>query len=221
MNRRIGCGSAALALVALVILGGVLFGQANQLSGAGQERQRLEAQEWKERAEAERGALIFWQWAWRVVLVLGGLGALAVALLWGMRQALTIAPNRQGIFPFLLGRVGKAWVIHDPNRAMASTTIIGPGAQLADQVTVTHALPAGLEADQLQVTGRAQAVQALAAVASGERDERDELAGAVLGVDQPLITRPLPPVTRSPWEPSHIERLLIESGVIEGGDYEE
>ena len=84
-----------------LIIGALLFGKLTSLSPAEQERQRIENRELEERLELERPMVLFWSWAWRVVIVLGGLGALGVALVWGIRMALTIAPNRKGIFPLL------------------------------------------------------------------------------------------------------------------------
>jgi hypothetical protein len=209
----------ALILVSVLscALGSLFFGRVSELSSAAQERQRLEAQEWKERAEAERPTQLFWAWSKRALMTLTFLAALIVVSLFGMRYALTIAPNRQGIFPLLLGRAKGSWAVFDPNRSPTAVTLIGDNVP-----KVTHALPAGTESAQAQITSQAQMVQLTAAAVSGEGETEKKARELVsgLGGRTGLLTKPLPPVHRSALEPSHVERLLIEAGEIEEADYE-
>jgi hypothetical protein len=218
MSRTIWYIVLLTVLLGLVI-GALLFGKLTSLSPAEQERQRIENRELEERLELERPMVFFWSWAWRVVIVLGGLGALGVALVWGVRMALTIAPNRKGIFPLLLGRVGKAWVIHDPNRALAGTNLIPVGPDKTPHFI--PALPEGLEREQVQITSQAQMVQGVAAAANGEenRGRIGALTDVVLGQSNKL-SRPHPKPQRSPWQTSHIKQLLLESGALQEEDYD-
>jgi hypothetical protein len=100
-----------------------------------------------------------------------------------------------------------------------TATTIYTTPELAESVTVIPVLPPGREGEQSQVTGRAQAVQALAAIASGNGGggRSGELMAGVLGAAQKLAP-PHPQPRRSPWESSHVERLLIESGALDVDD---
>jgi len=133
-------------------------------------------------------------------------GGIAVVLIYSLRRAVTIYPNHQGQFPLLLGRSKdkegkKAWLIADPNRSVSSVTAIGKG-----EPQVTHYLPEG----QAQATSQAQMVQLAAAISSSEsQPETHALVG------RRMMGRALPRVESAPWEPSHVERLLTESGELE------
>lgn len=216
-RRFLPTNAMVLALLLVMILsctvGASIFGKLNELSPAAQERQRLEAQEWKERAEAERPVRLFWAWVQVVLAALIIVGVVLVAILYGVRKALTIAPDERGIFPMLLGRVDSAWVVHNQNKELAATTSIGPG-----DVRVIHHLPPGMETQQVQITSQAQAIQALAAAAASSSEgsagqKARELVSSLVSASQ--LTKPLPAVRRSPWESSHVERLLIEAGELE------
>jgi hypothetical protein len=198
-----------LIAVLACFLGAAVLGEATDLTPAGQERQRVELEQWEMQQEAERPARVFEAWGLRVVLILALIGAVAVGTLYGMRWALTISPNQQGIFPLLLGRVGQAWVVHDPNRSVSAVTAMG------GEPPVTHYLPPGQE----QVTGQAQAIQLAAALASGDQAQkrRQNTASALMNASQRMLARPAPPVEKAKWEPGHIEQLLIESGQLEDG----
>ena len=142
--------------------GALLFGKVGDLSPAVQERQRLEAQEWKERAEAERGAYVFWAWALRVALALTLVGAVLVAITYGLRRASEIRPDSAGLFPVVRVKVGKALLLHDPNRSVTPITLYAPAA-FASQISVVSVPSSGAEAQE-RTTARAQVVQLAAAV---------------------------------------------------------
>ena len=229
MRRILPSNAMVLALLLVAILAMALGSNLDNLSTAKQERIRTETEQWEKQQEAERPAKVFWAWAQRFILGVSVLllvvAVISVGWLYGIRRAVTIGADKRGLFPLLLGRlpvkdgdgqtVGRAWVVHDPNRALGATTSLG------DKVDVMAHTPAGLEREQLRITSQAQSVQALAAVASGEAggNRAGELVSGVIGTAHQLA-RPLPDVKRSPWEPSHIERLLIEAGEMEGADYE-
>jgi hypothetical protein len=134
------------------------------------------------------------------------LQTIRLLLAWGWRKATTVYPNQQGIFPLVIIRDSwKRLTYYDANRDVGAVTTIEDGKP-------THYLPPG----QAQVTGQAQMVQLAAAVSSGERgQEANALAG------RRLMGRPLPQVERAPWTPSHVERLLIESGELEDVHYDQ
>ena len=138
-----------------------------------------------------------------VLITLAGLGWGGVR--WVNRRADTVYPDRAGLYPIREGHIGGAKVFHDPNRAVTGSTVYASGEP---QIEVRHPLPEGQAYAQHQVTGQAQAAQALRAAVSGtmpfpagERPPIDAL------LDRRL-SRPLPEVKALEWEPSHIERLL-------------
>ena len=144
-----------------------------------------------------------------MLLTLGGLGWGAVR--WLHRRVDTVYPNDAGLYPIREGRVGRARVLHDPNRAPTATTVYAAG----QPVHVEHALPEGEAYLQGQVTGQAQAAQAIRAAVSGGRSLP---AGGSLPASTfagRRVSRPLPDVVSLDLEPSHVERLLIAP---EGGD---
>jgi hypothetical protein len=216
MNRRTDARLILALIILSAVLGAVLWRGRPDLTAAERERERI-----KNEALAEKLAIDIRQkqtlsnWIVVAKVAAGGLalvavtGAVVVALAFGVRLALTIAPNRQGIFPLIMGRLKGSWVVYDANRSPSAVTSIGDG-----KPQVTYSLPEGM--DQARITAQAQAVQALAAVASGEQggSKAGELVSGVMGQSSQL-GRPLPDVQKSPWEPSHIERLLIESGMLE------
>jgi hypothetical protein len=143
---------------------------------------------------------------------LGGLGWGAVR--WLNSRADTVYPDRSGLYPIREGRVGRSVVFHDPNRTLTGSTVYATGEQ---RITVQHALPGGRIDVQQQVTGQAQAAQALrasvsgsAALPSGRTAPRDLF-------ERSALSRPLPEVKELDLEPSHIERLLLEDGDVEQG----
>ncbi len=173
------------------------------------------------------GELLSFAWfLFRVTLMALIIVALAVGLwvtyLFVERKASTVYPNQKGVYPVLKLRVGRAAVLHDPNRATTATTVYTT-PELAENVQVVPVLAPGTEAEQAVVTGRAQAVQALAAISGGPQDvrRRREDVGQILGLetgDGNLAAKPLPPVTRSGLRSSHVERLLLENGALEDSD---
>ena len=155
--------------------------------------------------------------AFRVLLGLvalfttGGLGWGAVR--WLNRRADTVYADRSGLYPIREGRVGHAKVFHDPNRTLSGTTVYASGHET---VSVRHPVPAGRLDVQQQVTGQAQATQALRAAVSGSAIQRglpsDLLHQSRDLLGQSSMARPLPQVKELDVEPMHIERLLLADG---------
>jgi len=149
------------------------------------------------------------------------LGALLLATLcglgWGLvrwihRRADTVYPDASGLYPLRETRVGGARIFHDPNRTLTGTTVYATGAS---QLLVRHAVPEGRPDLQARVTGQAQAAQALrAAVSSG--GSLPSAQGLPPQAFNCSVARPLPEVQELPYEPSHIERLLLEDGEAAG-----
>jgi hypothetical protein len=155
------------------------------------------------------------QVAFRVLLglvllfTMGGLGWGAVR--WLNRRAATVYPDAAGLYPIREGRVGRAKVFHDPNRIPTGTTVYAPGHQA---INVQHPLAQGRMDVQRQVTGQAQATQALRAAVSGPSSLPP---GQVLPLDlgdERRTSRPLPEVRELAYEPSHIQRLLLQDGQV-------
>jgi hypothetical protein len=144
-----------------------------------------------------------------ILVLLGGLGWGGVR--WLHRRANTVYPDRSGLYPIREERFGRAKVFHDPNRTLGGSTVYASGVQDLD---VHHAIPEGHEDAQRQITGQAQAAQALRAAASGAfpLPEKQNLPIGML--DERSLARPLPEVKALPWEPSHIERLLLKDGNV-------
>jgi len=147
---------ASAVMLALVL--GMLI--AGAFRGTDRERARIEnaARADKLAVEvAQKRTLSSWIVAGKIALGAVSLASLAlgvsVAGAYGLRKALTVGPNDAGLFPLLLGRIGGAWVVHDPNRAMGAVTSMGGAVQ------VQQLLAPG----QLTVTTQAQMVQATAA----------------------------------------------------------
>ena len=194
-----------LLLIAVAVGLGLWLGSARQTPAYRAERAVMNL-------EMARTLLPF-KVAFRVLLglvtlfTLGGLGWGAVR--WLNHRADTVYPDRAGLYPIREGRVGQAKVFHDPNRTLTGTTVYAAGERA---ISVQHALPAGRIDVQQQVTGQAQAAQALRAVVSGNVTVP---AGRAIPRDvfeRQGLSRPLPEVNELDLEPSHIERLLIEDG---------
>ena len=162
-------------------------------------------------------ALLPYRLAFRValgvllLLTLGGLGWGTVR--WLHRRVDTVYPDDAGLYPIRERRIGRARVFHDPNRAPTATTVYVTGQP---GLRVEHALPEeGGAYVQGQVTGQAQAAQAIRAAVSGGGSVPfgpGFSAGAFAGR---RVSRPLPEVKPLDLELSHVERLLIAP---EGGD---
>jgi hypothetical protein len=205
---------AALALILLLslALGALVVNHLRANSPAEQAWERAKLSAWQRQQEAERPARVFWAWAWRVLAVLAGLGALLVGTLYGLRYVLTIQPNHHGLYPLLMQRLGGAWVIYDPNRALTAT-VVGTATQAPERVHISYPLPPGLEEAQTRVTAQAQRVQGLAAL--HPRPQRTGLdphrARALLsGImdNGELLTRGMPSVKRSRYTPGQVQGLL-------------
>lgn len=198
-------------LLFIVILTAAAVGVGLWLGSSGRPPTPYQVERASMSLEMARTMLPF-QIAFRVLLglvalfTLGGLGWGAVR--WLNRRADTVYPDRSGLYPIREGRVGQAKVFHDPNRTLTGTTVYATGEQ---RVTVEHPLPEGRLDVQQQVTGQAQAAQALRAAVSGASLP----AGQTMPRDmfeRPGLSRPLPEVRELDLEPSHIERLLLEDG---------
>ena len=196
---------ALLVLIAAAVGLGLWLGSARQTPAYRAERASVSL-------ELARTMVPF-QIALRVLLGLvalgtcGGLGWGAVR--WLNRRADTVYPDRAGLYPIREGRVGQAKVFHDPNRTLTGTTVYAEGEQ---RITVQQPLPEGRLDVQQQVTGQAQAAQALRASVSGPTTLP---AGQTMPRDlfeRAAHTRALPEVKELELEPSHIERLLLEDG---------
>jgi hypothetical protein len=163
-------------------------------------------------------AMVPFQIAFRVFLggvvlfTIAGLGWGAVR--WLNHRISTLYPNHAGLYPIREERIGQARVYHDPNRTVTGTTVYASTAadgRPLSPLAVQHPLPPGQEAAQWQVTGQAQATQALRAAVSGSMPlPPGQLAGDLF--DQRRLSRPLPEVKQLELEPMHIERLLLENG---------
>lgn len=157
--------------------------------------------------------LMPFQIAFRVLLggvflfTLGGMGWGIVR--WINHRVNTLYPNQAGLYPVREEIVGRAKVYHDPNRAPTATTVYANGLP---GVTVQHPLPAGQAAAQFQVTGQAQATQALRAAVSGYASLPSAGPVSTDMFGQNRLATPLPEVKMLDLEPSHIERLLLETG---------
>ena len=142
-----------------------------------------------------------------LLLTLGGLGWGTVR--WLHRRVDTVYPDDAGLYPIRERRIGRARVFHDPNRAPTATTVYVTGQP---GLRVEHGLPEGGAYVQGQVTGQAQAAQAIRAAVSGGGPVPFGprfSAGAFAGR---RVSCPLPEVKPLDLEPSHVERLLIVDG---------
>jgi hypothetical protein len=151
-----------------------------------------------------------------LLLTLGGLGWGTVR--WLHRRVDTVYPNDAGLYPVRERRIGRARVFHDPNRAPTATTVYvtgQPEQRIEQCVRVEHGLPEGGAYLQGQVTGQAQAAQAIRAAVSGGGAVPFGPRFPASGESARRVSRPLPEVVRLDLEPSHVERLLIAP---EGGD---
>jgi S-DNA-T family DNA segregation ATPase FtsK/SpoIIIE len=145
------------------------YGKAQQAKIEAQTRQWELDQERKRQEEIDRSDLEKFLWFARealgTIVIFGAVVAVVlVGAVYGLRKAATIAPDERGLFPFILGRSGGAWVVIDPNRQISSVTTVGSG-----QVPVNQHLQDGLELAQVAVTSQAQRVQLEAARASAWR----------------------------------------------------
>ena len=194
------------------------------------ERQLLQAQADKAQADAEatRNALpaatlrnmLLYTGVGVSVLVLA-VGSAFAAVAWLNKRATSVYPNDAGQYPVIVKR---SWsgvtIVHDPNRALGPTTIY-TAPSLAGMLSGRKGqLPAaqfpmpGSESSMLQLATQAQAVGLVAAATRnslgvGDPRQAGQLAQAL--IERPALSAPLPPVRLSSLEPSHVERLLLES----------
>ncbi len=139
-----------------------------------------------------------------ILLTLGGIAFGTVRFI--LRRTDTVYPNKAGLYPIREGRIGRIRFFHDPNRAPMPTALYGPQG-------VSHLTASGFEADQLRITGQAQAAQALRAASSGNGIDLQsrQLVEAIIPPERRL-SRPIPPVEVWDIEPAHVARLLEEVG---------
>ncbi len=142
-----------------------------------------------------------------VLFTLGGIGLGVVR--WINHRVNTLYPNQAGLYPVREAQMGPAKVFHDPNRAPSATTVYANGIP---PLTVQHPLPQGQLSAQLQVTGQAQATQALRAAVSGHTPLPLSTPVTADMFAANRLSRSLPEVKELNLEPSHIERLLLDVG---------
>jgi hypothetical protein len=120
-----------------------------------------------------------------------------------------VYPNGAGLYPIREGRIGGVKVFHDPNRALGGSTLYATGGR---NIRVQHPLPPGQEVAQQQITAQAQVAQAVRAAVSGSSPlpPAQNLPADLLVAGR--LSRPMPEVRELAWEPSHIERLLLQEG---------
>lgn len=115
--------------------------------------------------------VVFWYGLAGIVLLsLVGLSFAFLRLLW--RRSKLIRPEASGIFPVVRDRAAGQIYYHDPNRQLAGSVAYRAGDE---GVEAQHLLPAGSEAEQLQVTTQAQAAQVVAA--AGQPSSRGSARG--------------------------------------------
>ena len=194
-------GSIATATIFLLVVIALVIG-----SVIADNRQR--ERESPQITQAKEAIAIRWLWIGMVIKLilaiillafLAGLAYAAVRL--ALKRATTIYPDRSGLYPVVDRKVGKIRVFHDPIRAPVAATLYTPEG-------VTFVVSPEPGPGQLQVTGQAQAAQALRAAASGVGLTPDTAERIVR--PQTTLVKPLPPVEVWDIEPTHVERLLEE-----------
>jgi hypothetical protein len=201
-----------LVVIGIVTCFFIAMGLGAWLNGDSREPSTYELERTAMSLQVSRTMVPF-QVAFRVLLggvLLFTLAGVGVGLVrWINQRVNTLYPNNAGLYPVREGRIGRATVFHDPNRAPTATTVYANGMPA---LTVQHPLPPGESAAQFQVTGQAQATQALRAAVSGHTSLP---SGGPVSTDmfnQNRVGRPMPEVKMLDLEPSHIERLLLETG---------
>jgi hypothetical protein len=194
-----------LAILAAVGVGLVLGGRARGQTAYELERAAVSVQlarrmlPYKVAFRVALGAVL--------LLTLAGLGWGTVR--WLHRRAEMVYPNGAGLYPIREGRIGGVKVFHDPNRALGGSTLYATGGR---NIRVQHPLPPGQEVAQQQITAQAQVAQAVRAAVSGSSPlpPAQNLPADLLVAGR--LSRPMPEVRELAWEPSHIERLLLQEG---------
>jgi hypothetical protein len=229
----LGCSPQAVLAAAAVLSLGVLavFLVTRELSAVETARAQLQI----ERAEAWQPWTVALGIAWRVVaigvglaLLLGLVAAMRVLVRWLDTRSRLIRPDPQtGQFPAVKVRRGEAVV--DLNRlpdGKVMTGVVGGKVGLLLVLLLRHVLgrevpelseqpailitPPDTSAAQLQVTGQAQAVQALAAASRGTTAQQAvQAAQAMLPMRQ--TDRGLPPLLIDGTQPREVQ-LLLEAG---------
>jgi hypothetical protein len=202
MNRALGFTIVVLVAATLVI--GLLLAGTNRGESSTVERQMADLR--LETSRRLQVVTIGFRAGLAVIalLTLGGIGFGVVRFV--LRRTDTIYPDQAGLYPIREGRIGSIRFFHDPNRAPMPTALYGPQG-------VSHLTAQGFEADQLRVTGQAQAAQALRAASSssGVGAGSRQLVEAIVPPERRL-SRPIPPVEVWDMEPSHVARLLEDVG---------
>ncbi len=141
-----------------------------------------------------------------VLLTLAGLGWNVIR--WLSRRTDLVYPDHSGLYPLREHHIGRATVVHDPNRTLTGTTVYASGDQ---RITVQHPVPQNHLAVQQQVTAQAQVAQALRAAVSGPSALPGARSSAIDLLER-KVAPSMPEVQELPFEPSHIERLLLLDG---------
>jgi hypothetical protein len=141
-----------------------------------------------------------------LLLTLAGLGWNAIR--WLGRRMDLVYPDHHGLYPIREHHIGRATVVHDPNRTLTGTTVYASGDQ---RIAVQHPMPQNHLSVQQQVTAQAQVAQALRAAVSGASALPAGRTGAADLLERRAVAA-MPEVQELPYEPSHIERLLLLDG---------
>lgn len=174
------------------------------------ETQKLQAQADKEKVEAEATKQAQTWLVWRNRLIAGGIGlgvlllcvgVASAAVKWLDKEASSIRPNQQGIYPVVVKNFRGGVVVHDPNRAIGPTTIYtlpGMVENMAHAANLQLAQPGvsspmDNEQAQLQITSQAQAIALLAAATPQKAEQRTpketmELAKTITSRSMPQLS---------------------------------
>jgi len=158
-------GTTLLVILFLVLplalaLGAILAAQAGPSAAYQSE---LEALHLETAAKMQAIKVGFWG-GLAVVVLFGTAGIMAGLVRATWQRSRLIHPHANGLFPVVQGRIGGQTYYHDPHRSLASAVVYGAGP---GGVEMQQLLPAGAEAEQLQVTTQAQATQLVAAAGQG------------------------------------------------------
>jgi hypothetical protein len=124
------------------------------------------------------------------------------------RRTDLVYPDQSGLYPLREHHIGRATVVHDPNRTLTGTTVYASGDQ---RISVQHPVPQNHLSVQQQVTAQAQVAQALRAAVSGPSALPGARAPAIDLLER-KVAQSMPEVQELSFEPSHIERLLLLDG---------
>lgn len=214
MNSMNGMGKLTLQVVVVCVLLSFLLGVVWTKSGEHPIdpalRARKEAELQQIHLDTSRQLATMTVAAGWTVLGLVATAVLAITLVavkWTLKSIDTIYPDRSGLYPVLRERVGGFVLFHDPNRVVTS------GVAYSREGRPAFLAPESVGEAQRQITSQAQVAQVLAAASSSGNKALPERALNSVVIPQ-MLSAPMPEVMVSPLEPSHVERLLLESGEI-------